>query len=86
MFSLIDAIRRALVLWGRLSIGMCLKVAPNKIIHQIKVGTAGRPLILGDEVVAVLHWARSMDMLDTCQGAVLLPDPGASSCYVGDPG
>lgn len=36
------------------SIGMCLKVAPNKIIHRIKVGAAGRPLLLGDEVVALL--------------------------------
>ena len=37
------------------SIGMCLEVAPSNVIHQIKVETAGRPLTLGDEVVAVLH-------------------------------
>ena len=36
------------------SIDMCLEVAPNKIIHQSKVGAAGRPLLFGDEVVAML--------------------------------
>ena len=34
------------------SIGMGLEVASKKIIHRIKVGAAGRPLLLGDEVVA----------------------------------
>ena len=36
------------------SISVCLEVAPDKIVHRIKVGAARRPLVLGDDVVAVL--------------------------------
>ena len=38
----------------RTSIGVCFKVAPDKIIHWIKITAARRSLFLGDEVVAVL--------------------------------
>jgi len=34
---------------------MCLVVAPYKTIHQIMVGTAGRPLLFGDEVMEPYH-------------------------------
>ena len=38
----------------RTSIGVCFKVAPDKIIHWIKIRAARRPLLLGEEVVALL--------------------------------
>lgn len=61
------------------SIGMCLKVAPNKIIHRIKVGAAGRPLLLGDEVVALLLEPGHRPVGRVAGGRALLPDPGVTS-------
>ena len=68
------------------SIGMCLEAAPNKIIHWIKVGAAGRPLLLGDEVVAVLLNLGHGPVGHMAGGRVLLPDPGATSTFAHDPG
>ena len=36
------------------SVGMCLQVAPDKIVHRVEVRAARRPGVLGDEVVGVL--------------------------------
>ena len=65
---------------------MCLEAAPNKIIHWIKVGAAGRPLLLGDEVVAVLLNLGHGPVGHMAGGRVLLPDPGATSTFAHDPG
>ena len=51
-------------------------------IDRIKVEAAGRPLLLGDDVVAVLLEPGYGHMAG---GRVLLPDPGATSSYAGDP-
>ena len=65
---------------------MCLEVASNKIIHRIKVGAAGRPLLLGDEVAAVLLEPGHKPIRQMTGGRVLLPDPGGTYSYAGDPG
>ena len=65
----------------RTSIGMCLEVAPNKIIHRIMVGAARRPLLLRDEVVAVLLEPGHGPVDHMAGGRVLLPDPGVTSSY-----
>ena len=70
----------------RTSIGICLEAAPNKIIHWIKVGAAGMPLLLGDKVVAVLLDLGHGPVGHMARGRVLLPDPGATSSYSDDPG
>ena len=36
------------------SVGMCLQVAPDKIVHRVEVRAARRPGVLGDKVVGVL--------------------------------
>ena len=64
------------------TIGMCLGEAPNKTIHQIKVGTAGRPLFFGDEVMEPGH----VSVGHIAGGRALLSDPGATSSYAGDTG
>lgn len=68
------------------STSMCLEVAPNKIVHEIKVGAAGRPLLLGVEVLAVLLEPGHGPVGHMAGGRVLLPDPGVTSSYAGDPG
>jgi len=62
-----------------MSNGMCLKVAPNKKIHRIKVGAAGRPLLLGDEVVPVLLEPGYRPVGCMAGGRALLPDSGITS-------
>lgn len=53
-FSLMEEIRDRGLGGVRTSIGVCFKVAPDKIIHWIKIRAARRPLLLGEEVVALL--------------------------------
>ena len=70
----------------RASVSVCLKVAPDKIIHWIEVGAARRPLLLGDDIVAVLFQPGQGPVGDMAGGRVLLPHPGAVSNNSSDPG
>jgi len=49
-------------------------------------GCCRKPLILRDEVLSVLLEPGHGPVGHTAGGRVLLPDPGATSSYVGDPG
>jgi hypothetical protein len=53
------------------SVSMCPQVAPHKIVQRIKIRTAGRPTVLGDQVIAVV-----LEPLDGPVGDMA----GAGSC------
>jgi len=69
-----------------MSVGMCFKVAPHKIVQQIKIRTAGRPTVLGDQVAAVVLQPLDGPVGDMAGGQVLLPHPRTISCHCLDPG
>ena len=65
---------------------MCLNLAPHKIVQRIQIRTAGRPTVLGDQVVAVVLEPLDGPVGDMARGPVLLPHPRTISCHCLDPG
>jgi hypothetical protein len=74
-----------LVIVGTL-VSMCLQVAPHKIVKGIKIRTAGRPVVLRDQVVAVVLEPLDGPVRDMAGGRILRPHPMTISCHCLDPG
>ena len=68
------------------SVGMCLKVAPHKIVQRIKIRTSGSPAVLRDQVVAVVLEPLDGLVGDMAGGRILRPHPMTISCHCLDPG
>jgi hypothetical protein len=67
-------------------VGMCLQVAPHKIVQGIKIRTAGRPAVLQDQVLAVVLEPLDGPVGDMAGGQVLWPHPRTISCHCLGPG
>ncbi len=67
------------------SVSMCLQVAPHKIAQWIKIRTAGRPVVLRDQVVEMVLEPLDGLVGDMAGGRVLQPHPRTISCHCLDP-
>ncbi len=63
-----------------------LQVAPQKIVQRIKIRTAGRSVVLRDQVAAVVLKPLDGPVGDMAGGQVLLPYPRTISCHCLDSG